>query len=189
MQIPYILQPLLKYKAIELENEQMTTNRLRRDLCNALRNLDDRDFRELCNHVTSLQHFRYRLNNTLGCESLEEIPEGQKHLFAREEFNPTGSAGVTLPESEKTCNDPGIIIQKCLKANDPKSKLIEKVAAMPFSEFKRFFTQIACLEYFASLQDGSYFTRHTELFSEDDERFWFIDDDFLTRQEDLPNIM
>ena len=185
MQLPYLLHPILKYKRVE--SKDYVIGFARNDLSSAILKMDDETFSDFCNEIMQLQEFRYKMNNTVGCESEADIPVLYRHEFRRVRYNNT-SPLTFLPEHLEETNNPGVIIYNCLQTPKPKENLAQAINSMPDEQFALFIDAVARLEYFACLQNGSFFSWNPDHFDLEDERFWFIDEDFLSSEEDMPTI-
>lgn len=185
MQPPYLLHPILKYKRVESKN--YVIGFARNDLSSAILKMNETTFVHFCTEIIQLQEFRYKMNNTVGCESEESIPLLYRHEFQRVRY--TGKCPlVFLPAHLENKKDPGIIVYDCLQTPAPKENLAQTIASMSDKQFDKFIDNIARLEYFACLQNGSFFSWNPDSIELEDDRFWFIDDDFLSGEDDMPNI-
>jgi hypothetical protein len=135
--------------------------------------MSEKEFKSFCYQIINWQHFSYQLNGTVGAESKNNIPPDQQKLFKQYIFNI--KQDVELTKDDHNGEDPGIIIQKCLRSTRPREKFIGDVQLMSQEEFEEFCTDIEMLAYFVATQSGSYFSHYPELIPKGHENFWFND--------------
>ena len=138
-----------------------------------IKGMSEKEFNSFCNQILNWQHFAYKIRGTVGTDSKENIPPEQRNLF--KQYQASEKHNIKLPEEDDNDEDPGIIIQKCMRSHEPRDMIIHIIQTMGKEDFQDFCTDIELLAYFDATQGGSYFSHYPELISPGDDRFWFND--------------